>query len=372
MLSQERHREIAAGTALAPQDRLWRMLLGLASLPYGFVVGLRDLSFEFGIRPVRKAGVPVISIGNLTTGGTGKTPVVAMVCELLRELQLRPGIISRGYGVAVGQPNDEKLLLEMVLPDVPHVQHRKRIIAARQIMKSSSRPVPEALVMDDGFQHRQLHRDLDLVLVDATNPFGYGRLLPRGLLREPVGALTRADAVLLTRANLVSSQQHEALIRQINEAARRQIPVFQVSFLPTQLLGVFGQIRDIALREHQTVTAFCGIGAPENFFETIRRMGLRLESPQTLIFPDHHQYTPADLEAIREHARSERSQAIMMTLKDLVKIQPLLADWPQDDPFATRLWAVEIAAVMKTAEQEELKALMKKGLGLGRNEASKT
>ncbi len=355
MLSQERHRQIVSESGLASTDGLIRVLLGMASLPYAAAVGLRELSFDFGLRPIRQVKVPVVSIGNITTGGTGKTPCVALVCQLCQELGIRPGIISRGYQSLDGQANDEKLLLELLLPDVPHIQNRKRIVAAKAILSSSQSPAPQMLVMDDGFQHRQLHRDLDIVLVDATNPFGYGYLLPRGLLREPLSALTRADIVLLTRTNQISSEERESQIQVIRKASKREVPVLSVSFEPTHLVNPHGEVRDIAIREHQAVTAFCGIGAPDNFFETIRRLGLELSREQTLIFPDHHHYTQSDLEQIRDLARREKSQAVLMTLKDMVKIRPLLTDIPKDDPFLGRLWALDIAADMSDTDREFLK-----------------
>src|SRR5262249_5942270 len=144
-----------------------------------------------------RAPVPVVSVGNLTVGGTGKTPCVEYVARFYRQLDRRAAILSRGYGSAGGH-NDEALLLEENLPDVPHLQGADRVaLAAAAVEELES----EVLILDDGFQHRRLVRDLDVVLVDASNPWGYGYLLPRGLLREPKSSLRRASVVLLTRCD---------------------------------------------------------------------------------------------------------------------------------------------------------------------------
>ena len=181
--------------------------LGLVSLGYRIVIALRNVLFDCGLRKPRRVAVPVISVGNLTTGGTGKTPVVALIVELLVQLERRPAIISRGYRSVDGEANDEKRVLERLCPGIPHEQNRSRFQAAESLLQKSARDI---IVMDDGFQHRQLHRDFDIVLIDATNPFGYGSLLPRGLLREPLSALRRADLVLITRADMEDQRNAEA------------------------------------------------------------------------------------------------------------------------------------------------------------------
>src|SRR5207244_2544053 len=151
-----------------------------------------------GWKRVERAGVPVVSVGNLTLGGTGKTPCVEYVCRFYRGLDLLVAILSRGYGAEHG-PNDEALVLEEDLPDVPHLQGADRVALARVAVEELE---SEVLVLDDGFQHRRLGRDLDIVLLDALEPFGLGRLFPPGLLREPVGSLRRAGVVVLSGADL--------------------------------------------------------------------------------------------------------------------------------------------------------------------------
>jgi tetraacyldisaccharide 4'-kinase len=160
---------------------LQRLGLRAVSVPYGLAVRVRNWLYDRGWKRVVRAAVPVVSVGNLTLGGTGKTPCVEYVARFYRRLDLRVAILSRGYGSRAGR-NDEALVLEENLPDVPHLQGPDRAaLAAIGVEELES----EILVLDDGFQHRRLARDLDLVLIDATEPWGYGYLFPRGLLREP-------------------------------------------------------------------------------------------------------------------------------------------------------------------------------------------
>ena len=162
---------------------------------YRFAIDRRNNRFENDSDAITKVDVPVISIGNLTTGGTGKTPLVIWLCRQIRQRNRRVAIISRGYGAETSdrktvKPNDEAMELGQRLPDVPHLQNPDRIASATIAIEELE---TQFIVMDDGFQHRHLHRDLDIVVVDATEPFGYGYLLPRGLLREPVKSLSRAS-----------------------------------------------------------------------------------------------------------------------------------------------------------------------------------
>ncbi len=200
---RDHYLRLISGAARGPMPTLERLALRAASLPYGLAVRLRNAAYRLGWLSSRRVGVPVVSVGNLTAGGTGKTPCVAYVARYYRRLDRCVAILSRGYGGAGGR-NDEALVLEEELPDVPHLQGADRVaLAATAIEELES----EVLVLDDGFQHRRLARDLDLVLVDATEPWGHGYLLPRGLLREPASALRRAGVVLLTRCDQVPAEQ---------------------------------------------------------------------------------------------------------------------------------------------------------------------
>ena len=193
-----------SGDRSDPLATLMRGALGAASLIYRVGVHHRNRGFETGKREVHHCGVPVISVGNLTTGGTGKTPIVCFLAQMLRAKGVRVAIVSRGYGRGDEDANDEAMELHDRLPDVPHVQDPDRVEAARVAVEELESQV---ILMDDGFQHRRLYRDLDIVVVDATCPFGYGHVLPRGLLREPIDGIRRADLVIVSRCDLIDEEE---------------------------------------------------------------------------------------------------------------------------------------------------------------------
>jgi tetraacyldisaccharide 4'-kinase len=315
--------------------------LGLTILEpvYRAAIGLRNAGFDSGIRKPRRVNAPVISVGNLTTGGTGKTPVVALVVQILQQQGGIPGIISRGYRSVDGQANDEKRVLERLCPGVPHEQNSSRYEAARKLISTSD---IDTIVMDDGYQHRQLHRELDIVLIDATNPFGYVHLLPRGLLREPLTALKRADLVLITRSDMVA----ESELAVIEGRVRKIVPILtdrigRVEFRPSGLIDGHGRRSTVEELSDQPVMLVSGIGNPEAFADTCRKAGLRVEATQW--FPDHHHYTSEDFTEIAERAASRGIHRVIMTVKDLVKI-----------PAESSFLALEIAAVFPDPKHRTL------------------
>jgi tetraacyldisaccharide 4'-kinase len=297
------------------------------SRPYGLAVGLRNRAFEHGWRRTLVAPVPVVSVGNLTAGGTGKTPCVEMVARLYKGLGLRVAILSRGYGSqANGSPskgvtagrNDEALVLEQNLPDVPHLQGSDRAALARVAVEKLN---SEVLILDDGFQHRRLRRDLDLVLIDATNPWGYGHLLPRGLLREPMQGLRRADLVLLTRCDLVSVEAREELSRCVRTVSPG-MPVVETAHEPAAWRNVAGAELPAEALAGRRAAAFCGIGNPDAFRRTLVRLGVNVTAWRP--FPDHHAYARADIDELSRWAREQPADAVLVTTqKDLVKIGAL-------------------------------------------------
>jgi tetraacyldisaccharide 4'-kinase len=276
-------------------------------------VCLRNGWFDRGWTRIHRAAVPVVSVGNLTAGGTGKTPCVEYVAAWFRRRDYRVAILSRGYG-SHGGLNDEALVLEENLPDVPHLQGADRAaLAAAAVDELES----EVLVLDDGFQHRRLTRDLDLVLLDATNPWGHGYLLPRGLLREPPSSLRRAGVVLLTRCD----QADAAALARLRETVTRLAPgavVVQATHRPVELVNQDAVPLD-RLRG-QPVAAFCGLGNPDAFRRTLLDLGTQLSAFRT--FPDHHAYTRADVEELAAWARQQPADCLLATTqKDLVKLR---------------------------------------------------
>jgi len=293
-----------------------RMALGVASLGYGLAIRIRNELFQRGWKSIQRVAVPIISVGNLTTGGTGKTPLVAMVCHLVQESGLRPGIVSRGYRSVDGGANDEKLVLNLLCPGVPHAQDPDRVAAANLLTITEQ---VDAIVMDDGFQHRRLHRDLDIIVIDATNPFGYGCLLPRGLLREPLSSLRRADIVMITRSDLVSERDLAKIKRRIIDAAPQLADrILHVAFQPTSLRSLDGSSKSLNEVAGKSVHLMAGIGNPDAFQTTAVRAGMRVTG--TSWFPDHHHYSNDDLQQVQQRASSSGTEWIVTTLKDLVKL----------------------------------------------------
>ena len=254
-----RGRRRGFGPALA------RLGLTAASVPYGTAVRLRNRLFDAGWKARHRAAVPVVSVGNLTLGGTGKTPCVEYLARFYRDRGFRVAILSRGYGggdAAGTGPNDEALVLEENLPDVPHLQGADRVALAGVAVEELE---ADLLILDDGFQHRRLARDLDVVLLDATDPFGQGRLFPRGLLREPASSLRRADAVLVSRCDQVA----ESSVRELTNRARSRAAVGQLC--PRRMSRLLGC--NTTMRTGQSM--HCGVGRWRRFVASAIRRRFR-------------------------------------------------------------------------------------------------
>jgi tetraacyldisaccharide 4'-kinase len=271
-------------------------------------------------------------VGNLTLGGTGKTPLVAWVARQLAAAGRTPAIVSRGYGARPGEVSDEAAELAILLPGVPHVADRNRAAGVAAAVVRGA----DVAVLDDGFQHRRLHRDLDIVAIDATDPFGCGRLFPRGLLRESLTGLARADAIVLTRATSVPPARR-AEIRGAVARLRGRHPAaiwMECEHRPVAFRRATGPAEPAESLRGRRVAAFCGIGNPAAFRLTLAALGLELVGFRS--FADHHAYGPADLESLASWAAGLAAERTVTTLKDLVKIR-------RTDLGETPLVAVEIA-----------------------------
>ncbi len=305
--------------------------LRLAEFPYTWAVNVRNRRFERGQTPVHRVDVPVISVGNITAGGTGKTPFVAWLARWLKRRGLRVVLISRGYHAHPGHPNDEALELQRALPEVPHLQNANRVAAARQALAELR---AEVLVLDDAFQHRHLHRDLDIVLIDALEPFGFGHVLPRGLLREPLTGLARAQVIGLSRADAVEPAAR-ALIR---DEVRRWAPEaawIELAHQPQRLINHQSAEQAVSNLRGQRVAAFCGIGNPTAFHRSLTALGATVVGFEA--FPDHYRYAAPDLARLAAWVQSLGPlAAVLCTGKDLVKISAT-------ELGSVPLWALEIA-----------------------------
>lgn len=319
---------------------LARGMLTCGAVVYGGVVSTRNALFDLGWRSVRRLPVPVISVGNLTTGGTGKTPWVAWLVRELQRRGLRPGVLSRGYrGLSAGE-NDEARVLARLCPGVPHVQQRSRYAGGLHMLESPAGQAVNVLVLDDGFQHRQLHREVDVVLIDAVQPWGYGRLLPRGLLREPLTALRRADLVLLTRVDLVSPDDL-AEIRHTVQRVRGRGVEGELVFAPVRLVNPRGEVSPLERLPEERWAAFCGIGNPRGFAEMLHRQGVDVPCR---VFADHHHYTADDWARLEAWRISVGATGLLTTLKDLVKVPAELS----------HVWAVDLAVVWRRGAEQVL------------------
>jgi tetraacyldisaccharide 4'-kinase len=287
----------------------------------------RNWLYDSGWKRSRRATVPVVSVGNLTLGGTGKTPCVEYVARFYRALDLRVAILSRGYGSHGGR-NDEALVLERSLPDVPHLQGADRAALAETAVEELD---SEVLILDDGFQHRRLERDLDLVLIDATAP--WGPLFPRGLMREPPSGLRRADMVILTRCDLAESTELERLKARVNRLAPG-MALAQSRHRPAGWINSREAFVPLEALAQRPIAGLCGIGNPEAFRRTLVQLGADLRDFR--VYPDHHEYTRNDVEDLRTWARQQAKECVVVTTqKDLVKL-------PLERLGERELWALQI------------------------------
>lgn len=288
--------------------------------------------------PPRRLSVPVISIGNLTAGGSGKTPVVELVVRAARARGFTPAILSRGYrGEPNASGNDEYRLLARRLPDVVHRQGTDRFEVGRALLAESTLPRPDLIVLDDGFQHRRLARDLDVVVLDATRPLGLGRLLPRGFCREPWTALARADAFVLSRRELASAEKLRLLRAFIRDHFPGR-PLVELEAKPPSWRSDSGDERPNLGRG--AVVAFAGIGNPSAFFADLRRDGVGVREARA--FPDHYAYRDRDLVELRALAREHGAHALVCTEKDGVKLEALPGFASSEVPIFQRVQRLEV------------------------------
>ena len=296
-----------------------RLGLGALSVPYGLVARRRLRAFD-GRRVPERLSVPVVCVGNLTAGGTGKTPFVAWLAAEALARGRRPAVLSRGYGpkASGASLSDEGLVLRDLLGDtVPLAEDPDRVQGGRRLLVE--RPDVDLLLLDDGFQHRRLGRDVDVVLLDATNPFGYGHLLPRGLLREPVEGLARAHAVVVTRVERVTAEALSALDLRIAALAPRALRA-SVRTRARALVRA-ADLADVPLAALRgaAVFAWAGIGNPAAFAAMLADLGATVVG--TRFERDHHRYVPSDVDAAVGAAGALGATLVVVTRKDFVKLR---------------------------------------------------
>ncbi len=301
---------------------------GLAAIEpvYRVVIALRNTCFDRGWRRIHRLPRPTISVGNITTGGTGKTPMVIELAERLSAMGAHAAVLLRGYQAGPDGSDEAALLREALGPGVPVEADPNRLAGADRIL--IARPDVHVFLLDDGFQHRRVARDLDIVLIDATEPFGFGHVLPRGLLREPIKHLRRADAVIVTRCDQVAGHALEDLDQRIERITGRR-PTAHAAHRWDGFIDAEDRIHAIDFLRDRRVVGVCGIGNPAAFTNTLKR-----HAPQTdriVAFPDHHAYTAHEIDdLIANLADPDSLDALVTTDKDWVKWKQLAPapDWP--------------------------------------------
>ena len=226
---------------------------------------------------------------------------------------MRVAVLSRGYGATSNQTSDESLEFQQRLRDVPHLQNPDRVASAAIAIEELEM---QTLVLDDAFQHRKIARDLDIVLIDCTLPFGFGRLLPRGLLREPLKSLRRANLVVLTRCDRITERGLAELENTVHKFTN--VPIVRTRTSAAHLQQSSGKTIPLDSLSNKKIFAFAGIGNPQNFWESLQRQDYQIQDQQT--FPDHHDYARADINRIGSAANTVDAEAIVCTHKDLVKV----------------------------------------------------
>ena len=316
MLSPGDFRDLVSGRRRGFGATLVRAMLRGIELPYATAVAWRNWRYDTRRATVHRVRVPVICVGNLTLGGTGKTPLVKWIARRLQAKGRRVTIVSRGYAASrQDAANDEALELEQSLAGVPHVQNPDRVAAARRAMAEFGAQV---ILLDDGFQHRRLARDLDIVLLDALEPFGFEHVFPRGTLRESLVGLARAEVVVLSRCEVLDRPGRAEIRRRVAQLAPHAAWV-ETTPRADGLLSAAGLQRPLDALSGQRVAAFCGIGNPAGFRHTLEQAGLNVVAFRE--FADHHRYERQDVEQLDKWAARAKAQCAVCTHKDLVKLR---------------------------------------------------
>lgn len=324
--------------------QLMKFFLLILSFVYRGYIAARNILYFKEILPRKDIGRPVISIGNITWGGVGKTPFVIFLAQHLRKRGLRPAILTRGYmQKKFGHlaESDEVAMMRQMVPDLvigvgsDRWQISKDVLAAHAV---------DVFILDDGFQHRRVRRQLDIVLIDSTNPFGNGYLIPRGILREPLNALKRAQIIVLTKSNdnLSVLQELEEHLRRINS----DCVVAWAAHVPQELIEL-NAARPITLDvlRDQRVISFCSIGDPRSFAASLSTLGAEVK--KDFVFLDHYSYTKKDIQMLIAQAQSLGIEDFVTTAKDAVKLEQF------KELFGTRrCWILKIEIELKKGKEE--------------------
>jgi tetraacyldisaccharide 4'-kinase len=326
-----------------------------AAIPYGVVARLRALLYDWGWFAQRRLPVPVLSVGNLTLGGTGKTPVVILLVDWLLARGKRVAILSRGYRrtstapyvlvsngerllVSPSEAGDEPFLMAQRCPKAIVAVGSDRYELGDWVLKRF--PI-DCMVLDDGFQHLGLYRDVNLLLVDATDAVGLAALVPAGRLREPLRAAARATAIIVTRADVPA--QVTEVCRRLRATLGSMPDPIQAVFRPESLVSVVtGTSQPLAWSKGKTALLCSGVGHAESFRSLVERIGIRVLDE--VAYVDHHAYTSQDIERLRARAAELEAELVVMTEKDACKVAALLQS-------TESWWAVRLSTNVIVGEE---------------------
>jgi len=348
------------------QVRWWLLW---AAVPYGIVTGLRARFYQWGWLAQQKLPVPVISIGNLTVGGTGKTPMVIRLAEWLLTEGRRVAILSRGYGRTSGgerllvsdgtqllvgprDAGDEPFLIAARCPKAVVAVGANRYELGRWVL---SRFPVDCILLDDGFQHLALYRDVNLLLVDATDPSGLDAIVPAGRLREPIAAATRATLIIVTRADVAA--QVASIVQRLREVIGPMPDPVQAVFRAEGMVSVrSGEGHSLVYCGGKTAVLFSGIGHSASFRAMAEGLGLRLLDE--IHYPDHHLYTKSNIDRLRARAKELKADLIVMTEKDSGKVAPFLTEADGD------WWAVRLGTELAVGEDRLRQLILSESMPL--------
>ena len=329
-MNQNFYYMLVSGQTKSPAAALLRTILAIVAKIYSTIIRLRNLLYEKQVLKTYHNKALVISIGNITLGGTGKTPLVVWLCNFLHQKNLSCAVLTRGYKTYAKKSatsskttytiTDEPAVLSENCPQVEIIVDPDRVAGAAKAIEKLGAKV---LIMDDGFQHRRLARDLDIVTIDATQPFGYGKIFPAGLLREPLTSLRRADAVVITRCDQISGSELGKIENKLR-AVNSNILIAQSIHAAVNIKSTDNSETSIEQLKGGKIYAFCGIGNPNAFFNTTKTLGAEIIGSK--VYNDHHQYTQSNLADIYTQARLAGAELILTTQKDWTKIKPLKPD----------------------------------------------
>jgi len=311
-------------------EKIFLSPLAFLSFFYKQAITTRLLLYSLGFIKVKSLPQRVISVGNITVGGTGKTPLVIELAEMFKERSYPISILSRGYKgkyknkvflvadhekiwAKPEQCGDEPYLLAKKLPGVPIIVGIDRYLGGLYALQNFQSKI---LILDDGFQYLSLKRDLNLLLLDATLPFGNGWLFPRGILREPINQVKRADAVILTKA---SKSANILILKEKLLNVKKEMPIFATDYTPSKIWMPEGKFYAPEFLKGKKVLAFCGIGRPQSFKETLIKLEPKFLEIEN--FPDHHWYKEKDWQELNAKAKEINADILLTTEKDWIRLQ---------------------------------------------------